>query len=135
MFWVLVFFVVAGAVVYAISSSRGAGVAVQAEYERIRRTEPDSALAQYGPNEFEMAWKRAVDARKKKSNVDTLKALPIFIACVAGGLFVADFLMAGDEFGPILGLILGAGIGWWYLKKTVLDRLPTVREILEREAA
>lgn len=135
MFWVVVFIVVAAAVVYAISKSRGAGVAVQAEYERIKRTEPDSALAQYGPNEFEMAWNRAVTSRKRKEKVDTMKGLPIFFACVAGGLFLAYFLFPDDEMGPILGLLLGAGAGGLYLKKTVTDRLPTVREYLDREAS
>ncbi len=135
MLWVVVFIVVAAAVAYAVAKSRGAGVAVQAEYERIKRTEPDSPLAQYGPNEFEMAWNRAVTARNKKNKLDTMKGLPIFLACVAGGLFLASFLMPDDEMGPILGLLLGAGIGGWYLKKTVTDRLPTVREYLEREAA
>ena len=96
MFWVVVFIVVAAAVAYAISKSRGAGVAVQAEYERIKRTEPDSALAQYGPNEFEMAWRRAIDARKRASNIAALKVLPLMAAILFAG-FAIPLLVLNDD--------------------------------------
>ena len=135
MFWVVVFIVVAAAVAYAISKSRGAGVAVQAEYERIKRTEPDSALAQYGPNEFEMAWKRAIDARKRASNVATLKVLPIIVAIMVAGFTIPIVLMEEDMASLVVCILLAGGIALWYLKTKVLDPLPSILDFMKQESA
>ena len=136
MLWFLIFFlVVAGAVAVAIGKARGAGVAVQAEYERIKRTEPDSALAQYGPNEFEMAWKRAIDARKRASNVAALKVLPIIAAIMIAGFAIPIMLLGDDGTTLVVGMLLAGGIALWYMKTRVLDPLPSILDFMKRETA
>jgi len=136
MLWFLIFFlVVAGAVAVAIGKARGAGVAVQAEYERIKRTEPDSALAQYGPNEFEMAWKRAIDARKRASNIAALKVLPLMAAILFAGFAIPIFLFDDDNVGGLaLSILIAGGVALWYMKTKVLDPLPSILDFMKREA-
>lgn len=134
MFWVVVFIVVAAAVAYAISKSRGAGVAVQAEYERIKRTEPDSALAQYGPNEFEMAWRRAIDARKRASNIAALKVLPLMAAILFAGFAIPLLVLNDDGTLLVLGSLIAGGVALWYMKTKVLDPLPSILDFMKREA-
>jgi hypothetical protein len=135
MLWFLIFFlVVAGAVAVAIGKARGAGVAVQAEYERIKRTEPDSALAQYGPNEFEMAWKRAIDARKRASNVAALKVLPLIAAILFAGFAIPLLVLNDDGTLLVLGSLIAGGVALWYMKTKVLDPLPSILDFMKREA-
>lgn len=135
MLWFLIFFlVVAGAVAVAIGKARGAGVAVQAEYERIKRTEPDSALAQYGPNEFEMAWKRAIDARKRASNIAALKVLPLMAAILFAGFAIPLLVLNDDGTLLVLGSLIAGGVALWYMKTKVLDPLPSILDFMKREA-
>ncbi|KZX90015.1 hypothetical protein A3726_10520 [Erythrobacter sp. HI0037] len=135
MLWFLIFFlVVAGAVAVAIGKARGAGVAVQAEYERIKRTEPDSALAQYGPNEFEMAWKRAIDARKRASNIAALKVLPLMAAIMFAGFAIPLLVLNDDGTLLVLGSLIAGGVALWYMKTKVLDPLPSILDFMKREA-
>ncbi|QFI64089.1 hypothetical protein D0Y83_13005 [Qipengyuania flava] len=135
MLWFLIFFlVVAGAVAVAIGKARGAGVAVQAEYERIKRTEPDSALAQYGPNEFEMAWKRAIDARKRASNIAALKVLPLMAAILFAGFAIPLLVLNDDGTLLVLGTLIAGGVALWYMKTKVLDPLPSILDFMKREA-
>ena len=135
MLWFLIFFlVVASAVAVAIGKARGAGVAVQAEYERIKRTEPDSALAQYGPNEFEMAWKRAIDARKRASNVAALKVLPLIAAILFAGFAIPLLVLNDDGTLLVLGSLIAGGVALWYMKTKVLDPLPSILDFMKREA-
>jgi len=134
MLWFLIFFlVVAAAVAVAIGKARSAGVAVQAEYERIKRTEPDSALAQYGPNEFEMAWKRAIDARKRASNVAALKVLPLMAAILFAGFAIPLLVLNDDGTLMVLGSLIGGGVALWYMKTKVLDPLPSILDFMKRE--
>ena len=135
MLWFLIFFlVVVGAVAVAIGKARGAGVAVQAEYERIKRTEPDSALAQYGPNEFEMAWKRAIDARKRASNIAALKVLPLMAAILFAGFAIPLLVLNDDGTLLMLGSLIAGGVALWYMKTKVLDPLPSILDFMKREA-
>ena len=135
MLWFLIFFlVVVGAVAVAIGKARGAGVAVQAEYERIKRTEPDSALAQYGPNEFEMAWKRAIDARKRASNIAALKVLPLMAAIMFAGFAIPLLVLNDDGTLLVLGSLIAGGVALWYMKTKVLDPLPSILDFMKREA-
>ena len=135
MLWFLIFFlVVVGAVAVAIGKARGAGVAVQAEYERIKRTEPDSALAQYGPNEFEMAWKRAIDARKRASNIAALKVLPLMAAILFAGFAIPLLVLNDDGTLLVLGTLIAGGVALWYMKTKVLDPLPSILDFMKREA-
>ena len=135
MLWFLIFFlVVASAVAVAIGKARGAGVAVQAEYERIKRTEPDSALAQYGPNEFEMAWKRAIDARKRASNIAALKVLPLMAAILFAGFAIPLLVLNDDGTLLVLGTLIAGGVALWYMKTKVLDPLPSILDFMKREA-
>ena len=135
MLWFLIFFlVVVGAVAVAIGKARGAGVAVQAEYERIKRTEPDSALAQYGPNEFEMAWKRAFDARKRASNIAALKVLPLMAAILFAGFAIPLLVLNDDGTLLVLGSLIAGGVALWYMKTKVLDPLPSILDFMKREA-
>ena len=135
MLWFLIFFlVVASAVAVAIGKARGAGVAVQAEYERIKRTEPDSALAQYGPNEFEMAWKRAIDARKRASNIAALKVLPLMAAILFAGFAIPLLVLNDDGTLLVLGSLIAGGVALWYMKTKVLDPLPSILDFMKREA-
>jgi hypothetical protein len=135
MLWFLIFFlVVVGAVAVAIGKARGAGVAVQAEYERIKRTEPDSALAQYGPNEFEMAWKRAIDARKRASNIAALKVLPLMAAILFAGFAIPLLVLNDDGTLLVLGSLIAGGVALWYMKTKVLDPLPSILDFMKREA-
>ncbi|MBW3168804.1 hypothetical protein [Qipengyuania flava] len=135
MLWFLIFFlVVAGAVAVAIGKARGAGVAVQAEYERIKRTEPDSALAQYGPNEFEMAWKRAIDARKRASNIAALKVLPLMAAILFAGFAIPLLVLNDDGTLLVLGSLIAGGVALWYMKTKVLDPLPSILDFMKRDA-
>lgn len=135
MLWFLIFFlVVVGAVAVAIGKARGAGVAVQAEYERIKRTEPDSALAQYGPNEFEMAWKRAFDARKRASNIAALKVLPLMAAIMFAGFAIPLLVLNDDGTLLVLGSLIAGGVALWYMKTKVLDPLPSILDFMKREA-
>ena len=135
MLWFLIFFlVVVGAVAVAIGKARGAGVAVQAEYERIKRTEPDSALAQYGPNEFEMAWKRAIDARKRASNIAALKVLPLMAAILFAGFAIPLLVLNDDGTLLVLGSLIAGGVALWDMKTKVLDPLPSILDFMKREA-
>ena len=135
MLWFLIFFlVVVGAGAVAIGKARGAGVAVQAEYERIKRTEPDSALAQYGPNEFEMAWKRAIDARKRASNIAALKVLPLMAAILFAGFAIPLLVLNDDGTLLVLGSLIAGGVALWYMKTKVLDPLPSILDFMKREA-
>ena len=135
MLWFLIFFlVVAGAVAVAIGKARGAGVAVQAEYERIKRTEPGSALAQYGPNEFEMAWKRAIDARKRASNIAALKVLPLMAAILFAGFAIPLLVLNDDGTLLVLGSLIAGGVALWYMKTKVLDPLPSILDFMKRDA-
>ena len=135
MLWFLIFFlVVVGAVAVAIGKARGAGVAVQAEYERIKRTEPNSALAQYGPNEFEMAWKRAIDARKRASNIAALKVLPLMAAILFAGFAIPLLVLNDDGTLLVLGSLIAGGVALWYMKTKVLDPLPSILDFMKREA-
>ncbi len=135
MLWFLIFFlVVVGAVAVAIGKARGAGVAVQAEYERIKRTEPNSALAQYGPNEFEMAWKRAIDARKRASNIAALKVLPLMAAIMFAGFAIPLLVLNDDGTLLVLGSLIAGGVALWYMKTKVLDPLPSILDFMKREA-
>ena len=135
MLWFLIFFlVVAGAVAVAIGKARGAGVAVQAEYERIKRTEPDSALAQYGPNEFDMAWRRAIDARKRASNIAALKVLPLMAAILFAGFAIPLLVLNDDGTLLVLGSLIAGGVALWYMKTKVLDPLPSILDFMKREA-
>lgn len=135
MLWFLIFFlVVAAAVAVAIGRARGAGVAVQAEYERIKRTEPDSALAQYGPNEFEMAWKRGIDARKRASNIAALKVLPLMAAIMFAGFAIPLLVLNDDGTLLVLGTLIAGGVALWYMKTRVLDPLPSILDFMKREA-
>ena len=135
MLWFLIFFlVVVGAVAVAIGKARGAGVAVQAEYERIKRTEPDSALAQYGPNEFEMAWKRAIDARKRASNIAALKVLPLMAAILFAGFAIPLLVLNDDGTLLVLGSLIAGGVALWYMKTKVLDPLPSILDFMKRDA-
>ena len=135
MLWFLIFFlVVVGAVAVAIGKARSAGVAVQAEYERIKRTEPDSALAQYGPNEFEMAWKRAIDARKRASNIAALKVLPLMAAILFAGFAIPLLVLNDDGTLLVLGSLIAGGVALWYMKTKVLDPLPSILDFMKREA-
>ena len=135
MLWFLIFFlVVAAAVAVAIGRARGAGVAVQAEYERIKRTEPDSALAQYGPNEFEMAWKRGIDARKRASNIAALKVLPLMAAILFAGFAIPLLVLNDDGTLLVLGSLIAGGVALWYMKTKVLDPLPSILDFMKLEA-
>ena len=109
-------------------------MAVQAEYERIKRTEPGSALAQYGPNEFEMAWKRAFDARKRASNIAALKVLPLMAAIMFAGFAIPLLVLNDDGTLLVLGSLIAGGVALWYMKTKVLDPLPSILDFMKREA-
>jgi len=137
MFWIILFFVVVGAIAYVLSTQRNAGVAVQAEYERIKRVEPQSNLAQLGPNEFEIEYKNAERKRKSIKRKLGFMFLPIVVASAVGGLGLG-FLIFGidaDDGVVFLCMAAGAAITLPFGLKMEREKLPSVIEIMRNKVA
>ncbi|MBX7460608.1 hypothetical protein [Qipengyuania huizhouensis] len=133
MFWVLVFIVVASAVAYAVSRQRNAGVAVQAEYERIKRTDPDSTLAQLGPNEFEVTFNDAARRQKALRRNLTLTGMPVFFAGMIGGGLIGALLFGIEDDGLVgfmICMFAGAGIATAWMMKREKEKLPGILDIM-----
>lgn len=137
MFWVFVFIVVAAAVAYALTRQRNSAVAIQAEYERIKRNEPESSLAQLGPNEFEIGYKAAAKKQKQIEKRNGWKYMPFAFGALIVGSIVGAMIFGFEEEEGVkaffLGFVCFAGTTIWAYR-AAKNETPGILDVM-REAA
>ena len=127
--WLLFFILVLVAfVLWVVSQRRKFARQVGADYERIKRTEGDSAIGQMGENEFRLAYEKALKRRSNKAALWVLLSIPVTIG-------IPYLLVVNSDGGIVLLLAMVVCIGgvvaavYWGLKSQ-----PSVLDIMREES-
>ena len=128
LFFIILFFV--ALVMWAVSQRRKFARQVGADYERIRRTEPDTALGQMGENEFRLAYEQALKKRSNSVVVPMLLSLPVTLLLPMWMITTSDG--SGAQLMFALALCIG-GLG--LVVRYALSKSPPVVEIMRENAA